>query len=47
MHCQQDILHDVLGLIDRLPCTRQPATSRRPQYRRDCLEQAMIRRIIA
>ena len=44
MHRQQNVLHDILGLIDRLPCPRQTAARRGPQHRRDGLEQAMIRR---
>jgi len=47
MHRQQNVLHDVLGLIGRLPCARQAAARRRPEYRRDGPEQAMIRRIVA
>ena len=43
MHRQQNILHDVLGLIDRLACPRQPAPRRGPQHRRDGAEQALIR----
>ena len=47
MDRQQNVLHDVLGLIDRLPCPRQTAARRGPEHRRDGLEQAMIRRIVA
>jgi hypothetical protein len=46
MHRQQNVLHDVLGLIDRLPCPRQTAARRGPQDRRDGPEQAMIGRIV-
>ena len=44
MHRQQNVLHDVLGLIGRLPGPRQTRVARRPQHRRDRLQQAMIRR---
>ena len=47
MHRQQNVLHDILGLIDRLPGPRQTAARRGPQHRRDGLEQTMIRRIVA
>src|SRR5439155_15103168 len=47
MHRQQNVLHDVLGLIDRLPCPRQTAARRGPEHRRDGLEQTMIRRTVA
>src|ERR1700738_4850252 len=46
MHRQQDVLHDVLGLIGRLPGPRQTAARRGPEHRRDGLEQAMIRRTV-
>jgi len=47
MDRQQNVLHDVLGLIDRLPCTRKATARRGPEHRRDGLEQAMIRRTVA
>ena len=47
MHRQQNLLHDVLGLIHRLPCPRQTALCRSSQHRRDGLEQTMIRRTVA
>jgi hypothetical protein len=47
MHRQQNVLHDILGLIDRLTSPRQPAASACPQDRRDRLEQTMIRGAIA
>ena len=47
MHRQQNVLHDVLGLIDRLSRPRQTAARRGPQHRRDGLEQTMIRRTVA
>ena len=43
MHRQQNVLHDILGLIDRLTGPRQTAASRGPQHRRDGLEQTVIR----
>src|SRR5205085_10190710 len=47
MHRQQNLLHDVLGVIHRLPCPRQTAPCRGSQHRRDGLEQTMIRRTVA
>ncbi len=47
MHRQQNVLHDILGLVDRLPCTRQTTARGGPEHRRDGPEQAMIRRIVA
>jgi hypothetical protein len=47
MDRQQNVLHDVLGLIDRLPCPRQTTARRSPEHRRDGPEQAMIRRTVA
>ncbi len=47
MHRQQNFLHDILGLIDRLAGPRQTPARRRPQHRRDGSEQALIRRIVA
>ena len=43
MYRQQNILHDVLGLIDRLTCPRKPTPRHRPQHRSDGAEQALIR----
>jgi hypothetical protein len=42
MHRQQDLLHDVFGLIDRLSGSRQTAPGHRAQHRRDGAEQAVI-----
>jgi len=47
MHRQQDVLHDILGLVDRLPGTRKAATRRCPQYRRDGFEQPAVSGSIA
>src|SRR5438552_18259313 len=47
MHRQQNVLHNVLGLIDRLPCPRQSTPCPSPQDRRDGLEQAVVRRTVA
>jgi hypothetical protein len=47
MHRQQNVLHDILGLIDRLASPRQPTASPGPQDRRDRLEQTMIRGTVA
>ena len=47
MHRQQNVLHDILGLIDRLTGARQAAPRGCPEHRRDGLEQAVIRRIVA
>jgi hypothetical protein len=47
MDRQQNVLHDILGLIDRLPCPRETAARRGPEHRRDGPEQAMIRCTVA
>jgi hypothetical protein len=47
MHRQQNVLHDILGLIDRLTSTRQPAARPSPQHRSHGLEQTVIGRTIA
>ena len=47
MHRQQNLLHDILGLVGRLPGPRQAAPRGSAQRRRDRLQQAMIRRVIA
>src|SRR5690349_25024602 len=46
MYRQQDVLHDILGLIDRLPGARKSATRRSPQDRRNGLQEAMIGSIV-
>src|SRR3569623_362189 len=42
MHREQGILHNILGLIGRLPGTRQAAPRRRPQDRRDGRQETMV-----
>ena len=47
MHRQQNVLHDVLGLIGRLPRPRQTAFRRRAQHRRNGSKQTVICRAVA
>lgn len=47
VHCQQDLLHDILTLISRLASLRQPALRRGAQNRCDRNEQAMIGSAVA
>jgi hypothetical protein len=47
MNRQQDVLHNILGLIGRLARARQTTPRRGPQNRRHRLEEASIGRIIA
>jgi hypothetical protein len=42
MHREQSILHNILGLIGRLPGTQQAAPRRRPQDRRYGRQETMV-----
>src|SRR5258705_5537083 len=47
MHCEQDVLHDILGLIEGLSGSRQAPACHGPQDRCESLKQLAIGAAVA